>query len=161
MLAKLRSKLSYANVVATMALFAALGGGYAVAFSGSGSLQKGSDLGISSNRETIRSLTGIGSIQAQCQSDQVQVYFENKSGELLTAMGAGVTGGTVEQYGDNVGPGNLLLLFDAGESITTMDLHISPQDGTSRPQASVDITVNETPSCSTSTVRVLAVNTQG
>jgi len=161
MLKRFRRHLNPSMVVALIALFAALGGGYATAFSGSGTLQKGSELGISSPPETIRTLTGIGSIRADCQSNEaVRIFFANNSGETLTAMGVQVNGGVVAQRGDNVGPNNVLTLFNAGDSANEMDLHISPQDGTKRPQADVHVTVNETSMCSTSTVRVLALNTE-
>jgi hypothetical protein len=74
-------------VVSMIALFAALGGGYAVAFSGSGTLQKSATVydAVVENYVPVRTLTGIGSINARCQTGDTtpELSFTNNSGEDL------------------------------------------------------------------------------
>jgi hypothetical protein len=143
-------------VIATIALFAALGGGYAVAFSGSGSLQKGALKNIPPTTATpiVRSLTGVGSIHAACinsNPDDVRFYFLNNSGETLAIRGEG-QGHTVPS-GDISG--------DMGTDSTGQFVgHISPVDGTKAPQVSLQVSVFDTNDCTTSVIDVLALNTQ-
>jgi hypothetical protein len=72
-------------VIATIALFAALGGGYATAFSGSGTLQKGGKFNLTTSYQSIRTLTGIGDLQARCQlgPERTELRIVNPSGKLL------------------------------------------------------------------------------
>jgi hypothetical protein len=153
---RILSRLNYANVMATIAVFMAMGGGYAVAFSGSGSLQKGALLNIPNGAVTVRSLTGIGAIQASCSGGSPSVAFKNTSGEDLRAQGIGIDG----PIGINVLNGNAENLDEEVDGPNTMYVHLSPLDGTKRPQADVQITANDTNVCANSSVAVLATNTQ-
>jgi hypothetical protein len=159
MVKRIRPRVSPATVIATIALFAALGGGYATAFSGSGTVQKGALKDIPESDTTIvRSLTGIGNIYAYCPAPgQPSIFFINRSGETLNLYG----------YSNDDGPSHQTV--DAGvdvflDSIVTgtnhISVHISPVDGTKRPQADVQISATDTNNCSTSYLTVLALNTQ-
>jgi hypothetical protein len=69
-------------VIATIALFAALGGGYAMAFSGSGSLQKKGSEFCPTEFGDYRTLAGFGALQLNFDttpSPQLQVRFKNTS----------------------------------------------------------------------------------
>ena len=160
MFRSITSRITPSSVIATIALFVALGGGYAVAFKGSGTVQKGALLNIPAEFTTVRSLTGIGSIQAACldsNPDVPSIYFRNTSGETLNAFGTGLDG-DVE-----------LVNVDSGQTVTirfgvvdrdSINLHISPVDGGKRPQADVQISAHDTNDCTTSYVTVLVTNTQ-
>jgi hypothetical protein len=156
MLKRLRPSIGSAHVIALLALFAALGGGYATAFSGSGTVQKGALLNIPNGAVTVRSLTGIGAIQASCSGGMPSVAFENTSGETLRAALIGIDGDDAV----NVASGDSENLDPEVNGLNTMYVHISPLDGTKRPQADVQITADDDDNCPTSTVTVLATNTE-
>jgi hypothetical protein len=155
---RILSRINSAHVIATIALFAALGGGYATAFSGSGTVQKGADLNLPSSPTVVRSLTGIGSIKAQCVTGDVTIFFENTSGKTLNVFGTGLDENT-ELADVASGSGNQFV--DASVLGTnSINLHISPVNGTKTPQADVQISAKRTNNCTTSYVTVLATNTQ-
>ena len=157
MLHRLISRLTYANVVVTILAFLVLGGGYASAFSGSGTVQKGALLNIPNGAVTVRSLTGIGAIQASCSGTSSSVAFQNTSGEQLAVAITGIDPGDAYFKPFNGEAANL----DADvDGFNKMDVHISPTDGTKRPQADVQITAEDTDNCATSFVTVLATNTE-
>jgi hypothetical protein len=151
-------------VVATIALFAALGGGYATAFSGSGTVQKGalSGAGIpSASFATARTLTGIGSIQVRCDTTATDmiVRFHNSSGVTLLASNHR-TGAN----GTSFGPG----FVDNGDDVDlrlgsvgndTIRFHIHEQ-GDKRPQAEVLVTTDMRDACNPRHINVLALNTE-
>lgn len=166
MLRRFRRHLSPPMVVATIALFVALGGGYATAFSGSGTLQKGNVTGLTNSYTTVRTLTGIGSIQARCPSDGNGILrFHNASGKSLvvdqtlshqgdglTALSTGVANNT--DYDLNVPASNDDWFYD---------WHIQPAlgepAGSKSPQASAQVSFFVS-NCAGSRVAALALNTQ-
>jgi hypothetical protein len=151
---RILSRINGAYVIATIALFAALGGGYAVAFSGSGSLQKGALKNIPASLTTVRSLTGVGSIGAYCNPSTDNVYFvlTNNSGETLAIRGEG--------QGHTVASGSSSQENISTDSTGQFVGHISPVDGTKAPQVSLQVSVLDTNDCWTSVIDVLALNTQ-
>lgn len=75
MLKRLRHHLNPALVISVIALFAALSGGYALAFSGSGQLQK-AKFTPTATMADARSLDGFGVIRLQCDGPNNEVEFE-------------------------------------------------------------------------------------
>jgi hypothetical protein len=170
MLRKIRRRISPAAVISIIALFAALGGGYATAFSGSGTLQKENEIGLPSDGttyETIRSLTGIGSIQATCSGSNppsVKVRLRNTSGEALRAFVDEGDGGQNPETLSDAGVANNT--NEAGHpanqsnGLGRLSYHIWPDDGSKRPQANVAVSVYAPSTCSAAQVAVLALNTE-
>ena len=155
MLKRIGSRLSPATVIATIALFAALGGGYAIAFKGSGTLQKGALRGIPASFTTVRSLTDVGAVQVLCEANEVTLLLVNGAGEELLLTGGGTDGPFVSSIES---PGGVNFGVESGQEY--LNIHVTPADGTKRPQADLDITTVETGSCETSQVTVLALNTE-
>lgn len=76
----LKPRLTFANVISLIALFAALGGGYAIAFSGGGSLDKVRVTGLSSDYQKVLELPGIGPLKAKCEGEaEVTVKIKNET----------------------------------------------------------------------------------
>lgn len=156
MLQRIISRVHPATVISTIALFVALGGGYAAAFSGSGSLQKGALKDIPSGAVPVLKLTEIGAIKAACSGGSPSVAFKNTSGETLRVGLIGQDGNLQFDFTN----GNTDNLDPDVADLNTMYAHISPVDGTKRPQADVQITAFDTNVCANSSVTVLATNTQ-
>jgi hypothetical protein len=155
---RLRQKLSWANLAATLAVFMALGAGYASAFSGSGTLQKGSLKDIPSTNTLVRSITGIGEIQARCQTNDLRVVLHNASGQdLRVAWTAG------SQYLNQVVNDGVDHVLSPGAD-SAFRYHVHPVDGDKRPQADIAVTIDNNSAsvsgCSTSQVSALVLNTE-
>jgi len=167
MIERLRPRLSFANVISMVALFAALGGGYAVAFSGSGTVQKAGKFGLTSGLQNVRTLKGIGGIRASCDepSNNITLRFDNNSGKNLR----------VDQvdYGSGDGTPGFSFTTPGGgfgdNDVTFNDVlrwYVHPQDGSKRPQAEIMIGTQENNSgdagsnCTRSSVHVLVLNTE-
>jgi hypothetical protein len=158
---RLTSRISSAHAIAGLALFFALGSGYAIAFSGSGTLQKGAQVGIQQGSyESIRTLTGIGSIQATCTAADVAIRFHNSSGEGLnlyaTTFGSASTVSAISDFASGQDE-DFVALPEGGSRLS---FQVVPDDGSKSPQATVQVSTFETASCATSRVTVLALNTQ-
>ena len=97
MFKSLRGKLTYANVVATLALFLVLAGGLAAAaISGSGTAKFGGQKGlIVSEWVTVLNLPGVGKLQGFC-SKSSSFGFRNTSGKTLQATVVRNADGTAE-----------------------------------------------------------------
>jgi hypothetical protein len=79
------SKLTYANVVSTIALFGVLAGGYAVAFKGQGSLQRTNIANpVEDGEGRLVKLRGIGQLRVGCSASGITTLFlQNNSGRTL------------------------------------------------------------------------------
>jgi hypothetical protein len=151
--------------MSSIAVFLALGGGYALAFSGSGTLQKGSATNLTGAQTTVRTLTGIGVLKARCSDEPngTTVLVHNSSGEELRVKFASDGGGA---SGDSVIANGAIGGFNAVGSPGTTRMHIWPSDGSKAPQA--DIVVSTFPAVGSdcfgpvtnSRATVLALNTQ-
>lgn len=84
MIKRLSPRLTYANVMATIAVFLAIGGGVTLAaIGGSGSVKFGGHKGLAFDSfDTVLTLPGVGKVQAQC-SKGTFVRFKNTSGKTL------------------------------------------------------------------------------
>ena len=140
---RVTGKLSYANVMATVAVFLALGGGITIAaISGDGSVRFGAEKGLTEFEwETVLTLPGIGKVQAFC-SKGTSIRFRNTSGEQLQAS---VLRGQGAQFdGDILGQGGALaqaVFADSEDSnIDTMRFHVFKASASGQPMA--DITVS-------------------
>jgi hypothetical protein len=174
----IRSRLSPPLVISAITLFVVLGSGYAAAFSGSGSLKKGATKGLAPNEfQTIRTLTDIGSIRAQCElsgdgdpfaESQLDLRFHNSSGKTLRAFIDGGQEDPLNLEVPNGGNADVTTNFASGD---TVRYHIVRADGGKRNQADVTVSVHSTVNiafdpnpaavCGDDLVSVLALSTEG
>jgi hypothetical protein len=147
MIDQARRRLTYANVMSTVGVFLALGGGFALAkIKGDGRIiQKGSK--VEGPLETIANVPGVVKVRAECIG-ALQITIENTSDKTLelhrgvggdTAVAA-LTPGDQEQYSSS---GNeIVQVFRAGTKATPMaQLTISGQyPGTCAAQPPVAVT---------------------
>jgi hypothetical protein len=131
-------------VISVIALFAALGGGYALAFSGSGSLQKGSATNLTTSFTSFRTLTGIGNLQARCATgpDRTELRFHNSTSETLVVQGVR-EGDSAFLPGAGVDPGGDSTAFSTAAPQETFRFHILPEDGSKAPQADIVVYAEE------------------
>jgi len=162
MLKRFTPRLSFANVMSSVAVFLALGGGYATAFSGSGTLQKAAEDGIAQTFEDIRSLNGFGVLQAQCDTveDDIDYRFNNTTGKSIKIRG--LAWDSANQADATVMSGDMSSTFDSADVSNTLEFHLSkPAEGV---KAQADLMVTNTgpigDNCTTAKLRVLALNTQ-
>lgn len=163
MLKRLRPSIGSAHVIALLALFAALGGGYATAFSGSGTLQKGALDGVSTTYEDLRTLNGFGTLQVLCNtsSDLMGYRIDNTTNndihfrffrEANTPL---ADDGIVPSDAQSSG-------YESADNSGAVRFHLFKViDGT---KAQVDLVASNygpfADSCGTADVRVMALNTQ-
>jgi hypothetical protein len=165
----LLGRLSYARVVGALAIMLiALGGGYSLAFSGSGKLQKGNKVGFTANvDEPIRTIGGIGPLLGNCApagnmsirlgnsiAGKHLVTFTDRFDETdSTFVAPSTTGIPISTVGEleEIGPGT------AG----VLRVHVLPTLGSKRPQAKLTVGVVNTGNCSTSQVSVIDLTTEG
>ena len=146
-------------IIATLALFLALGGG-ALAFSGSGTLQKENRIGLPESpapAEVIRTIKGIGDVRANCtNTGNPHVLLLNNSGETLVSR---LDRGSGLSWSNNIADGS-----DVNVGITSQDqlwqYHLSPADGSKRPQTTVTVAIDRTGDCNTAQVAVINVTTE-
>ncbi len=142
MMKRVAAKLSYANVMATVAVFLVLGGGITMAaISGDGSVRFGAKNGLTASEwETVLNLPGIGRVQARC-SKRTEIRFKNTSGRALQGSLLRETdsdfaatvlpdGGTLDTVAQAV---------EEEEGIETMRFHVFKTSASGKPMA--DITV--------------------
>jgi hypothetical protein len=148
------------SVVATLALFLALGGG-ALAFSGSGTLQKANEIGIAvgttgDDAEVIRTVAGTANIEAYCNGGTVNLGTKNTSGKTQ------MRSRRFSNEFDVVGPDpNNTERFEPYSADELVVFHFSPGNGSKAPQASVTVSIDHTGNCATSRVAVINVSTVG
>lgn len=169
-------KLTYARVMAALAVaLVAFGGGYSVAFSGSGTLQKGGKQGITIGTDTIRQVNGVGPITASCDPDglgsglqDLRLRLANISGETLSVYayrartGSGVAADPLVDTLPDAGifdPVDAALPANVEEQIR---IHAFPAFGSKVPQADIILSANTgSEGCSDDTVHVLNLATAG
>jgi hypothetical protein len=142
MVKRVASKLSYANVMATVAVFLVLGGGITMAaISGDGSVRFGAKKGLTKFEwETVVNLPGIGKVQARC-SKGTGVRFKNTSGGTL--QGSVLREADSDFVATVLPDGGTLDTFALGiaeaDDIDTMRFHVFKTSASGKPMA--DITV--------------------
>jgi hypothetical protein len=136
----LAARLSYANVMATLAVFVVLGGAAAATLRGNGSVKFGAEKGLDkASYETVLNLSGLGKVQAIC-GGQTGIRFINRSGKEVQA--------TLEQGSDEIFFGATMAdgeNFEGGAAtqdngIDTLRFHVFTADADGKPMA--DITVS-------------------
>jgi hypothetical protein len=161
MLKRFRRHLNPPMVVAMIALFAALGGGYATAFSGSGTLQKAAVDNLSTTFTDVRSLTGFGALQAQCDpgEDDFDIRLDNSSDAATVFLRGSRASGTF--VAASAAPGNPSDSFDLGDDAVWVHISKLTRAG-NKAQVNVMITAADTETDCTGNehLRIIALNTQ-
>ena len=142
-------RLTYARVmVALTGLILLLGGGYAVALRGSGTLQKENERSfVAGSEETIRVIKGIGPLRVTCATDAgaLDLSIDNNSGEGLRVHVDRVdsdAGAQADPHVDSAGNGGTLELASTdpnGDQRGVLRAHVFPTNGSKRPQADATI----------------------
>jgi hypothetical protein len=162
MLDKITSRISSANLLALIALFVVLGGGYALAFSGSGTLQKAGETGITSvgPGENIRTLNGYGTLRARCETDTDEINYslDNTTSVQINGHATNELDGS---FGDlDVDPGHQTF-FESNGIQGSIRIHLFKEGATTK--SGVEIVVSNagpfSNDCTTADVRVMALNT--
>ncbi len=142
MMKRVAGKLSYANVMATVAVFLVLGGGVTMAaISGNGSVRFGAIKGLAVQEwETVLNLPGIGKVQAFC-SKGTEIRFKNTSGGALQGSLLRETDSDFEATVLPDGSSVDTVAQGVGEEdgIDTMRFHVFKTSASGKPMA--DITV--------------------
>jgi hypothetical protein len=158
----LKARLTFANVVSVIALFVALGGGYALAFSGGGSLAKARVTGLDADYQKVIELPGIGPLKAKCEGDaEVTVMIKNKTEDddaLLTNQERGGFG----YLGGSLNPGETTEETFEFNGWVQMYMHSRETDD-KRPQIRFDYGVEAGSSlgtCDNASISVLVLSTE-
>ena len=155
------SRLTYANLMATLAVFLALGGGLALAtIHGNGSVRFGGQRGLPSDHRfvTILDLQGLGKLQAACgaTSPNDKVRFKNTSGGRLNATVFDEPNGdfhaTPLSNGDT-----LQTVFAAFDSFDTVRFHVFRAGRRGTPAADIVASHKYGSGCSGNTVAAQAL----
>jgi hypothetical protein len=159
MIKRLQARLTYANVMATVAVFLAIGGGVTLAaVSGSGSVKFGAEKGLNVEEfETVLSLPGIGQIQAGCFVDVSKVRFKNTSGETLQATAVRASDASFE--GSALADGRSLER-QGGDPQNTFRFHVFKADPDGTPAADVTVGSRFVESCAGRTVTAQAISSE-
>ncbi len=158
MLERIRGRLTYANVVATLAVCLAIGGGVTLAaVNGSGTVKFGGEKGISSEAyETVLSVPGVGKVQALCSKGTL-VRFKNTSGKTLAATVERAAAGDFEE--DVLADGESLETFGFFD-VDTLRFHAFRQAASGTPATDITVGVSYPGGvdCSARTVTAQAVS---
>lgn len=160
LLAGFWSRLTYANVTATLALAAALGGGLAVAGGGGGAATvvgaHARDIAVISDETKLVTLPGVVRVKGTCFKGDVQPYLKNLSGRKLTVVFA--IQGADDASEDELEPGGAGESFPFGsDTVDHGTLHLFPAGGARDPVASISVTTTEGATCATSEIAVTAI----
>lgn len=158
---QVRSKLSYANVTATLALAAALGGGIAAAAGGGGaasSVTGGHLRGISSGQyDKVAKLKGVIAVEAICGTSGggfINPVLKNLAGVNLEVMrtysGNSTTEGLLE-------PGESRQYGGLGTGDHWAEFQVFPSGIASKPVATALVTTDSDPNCAAANVAAQVV----
>jgi hypothetical protein len=163
---RIKPKLTYANVVASIALFGVLAGGVAVAVKGSGAKPSLLRAGIATpsleQQRSLLKLRKIGQLRIHCGGSGIlTLHVRNRSGKRLQVSslksndGGGVDGSRME-----VADGETGQLGLAGPLVNspTSWISIAPVGKAPRPQAMA--VVNATRGCETGRVTAIGLSTE-
>ena len=139
MLRRFASRLSYANVAASLALFLALaGGGFALAsIQGNGSVKFGGEKGLPNDFsfETVLNLPDFGKVQAKC-SKADSIRFKNTSGGTLNATAAS-TETASDPEAETLANGDTISEIVFGTPVDTVRFHVYRPDADGQPMAEI------------------------
>ena len=158
----LRHRPSPGTVLGTIAVFIALGGGYATAFTGSGSLQKAALDPVSTSFEDARSIKGFGMLEARCDGAETEVEYRFDNTGSNAFIIEATQDGTYQNH-DSIGPGEQSDPYETGGSGATVKFYLwRNQDGA---KAQADVTAHHTGpflACASdgAKARILVLNTQ-
>jgi len=152
------------TVISVIALCIAVGGGYAIAFSGSGSVERAKEVGITPAYETVLVLSDIGRLRAACDGtgSPVTVAFKNTSGRNLVSRTFEESAG--DYASRELADGETSIGLAIGIGAETIHWYISPAGGSATPQADMSVTVTPSiagsPSCTKAEVAAIATTTE-
>ncbi|MGI9019867.1 MAG: hypothetical protein ACR2G3_04075 [Solirubrobacterales bacterium] len=161
----MRNHFNPPTVISVIALCVAVGGGYALAVTGSGSLERAKEVGVTeTGSETIVALTGIGRLKAACEGtgSPVSLSFKNTSGGTVVSR-------SFEENADDFASGELAdgetsVPAAVGVGGETIHWVVSPAGAAARPQADMSVTVTPSiagsPSCDKAEVAAIATTTE-
>jgi len=158
MLKRLRRHLNPALVISVIALFVALGGGYAVAFKGSGTLQKASAVPTSSDTN-LRSLNNFGTLQHRCDGSGTIISLNNTTNNSVLLSRFDENNGSYNTA--TVSAGNKTQLYELVDGIPIKNVRFHLWKATPTNKAQVDVVISGgsiNPVCLQT--KVLALNTQ-
>ena len=149
---RILQKLTYANVMATLGVFLALGGGYAVAtIQGNGNaVFNGNANKLNANYKTIANVPGIVRVNAACAGEVLYRIKNTSSKTLLMHRGTG--GGTFDY---KMQPGESEDFFNDG--VQTQIFHVYRARGDMTPAALVTISSFYPNSCEGAYISVAAL----
>jgi hypothetical protein len=152
---RIRSRLTYANVVSSIALVLALGGGYAFAFQGHGSLLSANNAVAPHSPETLLTLPGIGTMTLDCDaSTRPSVKLHSTASKTLVARDVMTKSGDQTLYSQaTLSPDSGDPVYFTGASsvanpVSTHHISIFPASTAKRPQA--EVILNLTKGCKAS-----------
>jgi hypothetical protein len=154
------------TVIAVIALCVAVGGGYALAFSGSGSLERAKENGIDDAAfENVATLTGIGKLQASCEGNgsPILLRFKNTSNIKLVSRAFGENAGEYTASSANRS-GGITSTVSVGVGAETVHWVLSPASERNDPHADMSVTVTPSivgmSSCEQAEVAAIATTTE-
>jgi hypothetical protein len=150
-----RSHLTYANVMATLAFFAVVGGGAIAAIDGKGEVQFESRRGFPVGGEgKVAKLPGVGKVVGSCtEAGQFFIYFVNTSGRTLALydQGPSTSGAFTLPDGDSH-------LFTAAGEPNHHQYHVFTAQDADRPMATLELSAFRNGSCDQAYIGVEAVS---
>jgi hypothetical protein len=163
---RILSRLSYANVMATVAVFFALGGGAWAVVKGSGTITSRNLHGIGGSATRVASLHGIGEITALCDQFGLSLNFVNHSGRnLRVAIDEVGTNPTSSPPAPNVisslpdGSSYQVLADNTNNFYNDFTYHVYPPGGAHKPIATLFVsTAGAAGECTGSDVAVQAIS---
>ena len=165
MRSRLRRHFNPPTVISVIALCIAMAGGYAAAFTGSGSVERAKEVGIRlSGFETVVTLTDIGKLQASCAGtgSPISLRFKNTSPKRLVSRSFEENSGDYQSAEPD--PGEFSSTVSVAVGAETVHWHLSPAGGAGRPQADISVTVTPSiageASCSRAEVAIIATTTE-
>jgi hypothetical protein len=148
---RIRGRLSYTNVVATLALVFAIGGGTAAAIVIVGGAPAGFDAvkGVGARSQTVLGVPGVGAVKAKCDEHGVVINWKNQTDGRQLIL---VDDGGADPRAHSLGGGEVGIIIRIspigpapGKQNDMLRLQaVSPSDG-GTPMAEVGIIINWTP----------------
>jgi hypothetical protein len=151
----LRRHLTIGNVLASLALFVALGGVASAVIGGSGNVKSGAIKGPTGHARTILKMDGVGLVTASCNGGSTGVDFVNTSSRAEEA--------TVDLVGSpltsrHLAPGKSYH-YGTDSVQDEVRLHVFPSNGADAPQTLLSISILSGADCPHARVAAEATTT--